>query len=116
MSKRKQRRTPVETKARSLRSRMFRAWLMLAAPWTIGVTGLSIYDHMRAIGRAMDQQLLAADNIAEPVLLPWLTPVLDYAGPAILFYGVLPASLTFFLYVVFLPWADRWSSQGALEE
>jgi len=91
---------------------MFRSWAIFAAPWLIGVLALSIYDHKRAILRFF----LDAEQFGGSALVHWLRALAEYAGPPVMFYGVLPTSLTFFLFVVFLPWADRWSSQGSLEE
>ena len=39
----------------------------------------------------------------------------SYAGDAILFYGALPAALTFVLYVLLLL-ADGWAASGHLED
>ena len=48
--------------------------------------------------------------------LRWVEATIAYCGEAFAFYGLLPASLTFALYVVFLPWADRWASQGTIQD
>jgi hypothetical protein len=100
----------------SWRGRLFRIWLFFAAPWFAGVATMSIYDHLRAIRRMVDlhidDQALSGIQVVEQ----WLLATGRYAGEAIFFYGILPVGLTFILYVMFLPWADRWSRQGLLED
>lgn len=100
----------------SWRARLFRSWLLFALPWLAAVTTLSIYDHLRAIRRMVD--LYAADQPLSGAQLAgqWLLALGRYSGEAILLYGILPAALTFILYVMFLPWEERWSRRGLLED
>jgi hypothetical protein len=100
----------------SWRARLFRTWLLFAAPWLAGVVGLSIYDHLRAIRRTVDLHVSDQALAGVQVVGQWILATGRYAGEAILLYGILPAGLTFILYVLFLPWADRWSRQGLLED
>lgn len=100
----------------SWRGRLFRRWLLLAAPWVVGVVTLSVYDHLRAIRRMVDLHVTDQGLSGIQVVGQWILAAGRYAGEAILLYGVLPAGLTFILYVMFLPWADRWSRQGLLED
>lgn len=95
---------------------MFRAWLAFAGPWMVGVLALSIYDHQRAIVRVALERVQAADGAGGTALVHWLAAMAIYVGQPVLYYGLLPAGLTFFLYVVFLPWAERWPSQGTLDD
>jgi hypothetical protein len=48
--------------------------------------------------------------------IQWLIAAGKYCSYAIGFYGVLPSALTFVLFVLFLPWATRWASQGSWED
>jgi hypothetical protein len=100
----------------SWRARLFRTWLFFASPWFAGVVALSIHDHLRAIRRMVD--LHASDQALSgiPAAGQWVLAVGRYSGEPILLYGILPVGLTFILYVMFLPWADRWSRQGLLED
>jgi hypothetical protein len=100
----------------SWRARLFRTWLLFAVPWLAGVVTLSIYDHLRAIRRMAD--LHVSDHALSGIHVAgqWILAAGRYSGEAILLYGLLPAGLTFILYVMFLPWADRWSRQGLLED
>ena len=100
----------------SWRGRLFRVWLLFAAPWFAGVVTMSIHDHLRAIRRMVDLHVADQALSGIQVVGQWLLATGRYAGEAILFYGILPVSLTFILYVMFLPWADRWSRQGLLED
>jgi hypothetical protein len=104
---------PPSRRKLSWRSRLLRNWLLCAAPWLAGVVALSIHDHRRAIERAAD--LDSADDGLQ-IVVDWLLAVERYSGWTIVFYGVLPLALTFVLYVMFLPWADRWARQGLLED
>jgi len=106
------RKPPGRRSKSSWRFRLFRNWLLCAVPWLAGVVALSIYDHRTAIGRSVD--LDRADGGIQ-IALQWLQAVERYSGWTVFFYGVLPLSLTFVLYVMFLPWADRWARQGLLE-
>ena len=100
----------------SWRGRLFRIWLFFAAPWFTGVVAMSIYDHLRAIRRMVDLHVADQGLSGIQVAGQWLLATLRYSGEAILFYGILPVSVTFVLYVMFLPWADKWSRQGLLED
>ena len=104
---------PVRRRKSSWRFRLFRTWLLCAAPWLAGVVALSIHDHRRAIGRSVD--LDRADGGIQ-IAVHWLLAAERYSGWTIVFYGVFPLALTFILYVMFLPWADRWARQGLLED
>ncbi len=95
------------------RASPFRIWMLCAMPWLALVTGLSIYDHQRAIGIMAQSQ--APKSIAGFVL-HWLIAAITYAGEAIAYCGVLPVGLTFFLYVLFLPWAIPWAQGGDYED
>lgn len=99
----------------SWRARLFRTWLLFASPWFAGVVTFSIYDHLRAIRRMVD--LHASDQALSGIQIvgQWILATGRYSGEAILLYGALPAGLTFILYVMFLPWAERWSRQGLLD-
>lgn len=100
----------------SWRARLFRIWLLVAAPWFAGVVTLSVYDHLRAIRRMVDLHVADQALSGLQVAGQWLLAIGRYSGEAILLYGILPVSLTFILYVMFLPWADRWSRRGLLED
>ena len=100
----------------SWRTRLFRTWLLFAAPWLTGVVTLSIHDHLRAIRRMADLHVSDQALSGIQVVGEWILAAGLYSGEAILLYGLLPAGLTFILYVMFLPWADRWSRQGLLED
>lgn len=99
----------------SWRVRLLRRWTMLALPWLLLVAALSIYDHQRAIGR-MAASLADGPASAIQGALHWAMAASWYAGDAILFYGALPAGLTFVLYVLLLPLADGWAARGSLED
>jgi hypothetical protein len=99
-------------KQSSWRQRLFRRWLYLAMPWLAGVAGLSIYDHQRAIWRMAEA---AQGDGVLPATAAWTLAAARYAGEAVLFYGVLPAALTFVLYVLLLPLADGWAARGDLD-
>ncbi|HWA48494.1 MAG TPA: hypothetical protein VG742_09490 [Dongiaceae bacterium] len=100
----------------SWRVRLFRTWLLFAAPWLAGVVTLAIHDHLRAIRRVVDLQIIDQALSGVQVAGQWILAARHYSGEAILLYGLLPTGLTFILYVMFLPWADRWSRQGLLED
>ena len=94
------------------RSTPLRIWTLCALPWLALVTGLSLYDHQRAIG------VMAQAAAPEGILgtgTHWLAAAVAYCGEAIAFYGLLPAGLGFFLFVMFLPWAIPWAQGGDYE-
>lgn len=95
------------------RSSPFRIWMCCAMPWLALVIGAAIYDHQRAIGLMVQSQ--APESIAGFVL-HWLIAAIAYAGETIAYCGLLPAGLTFFLYVLFLPWAIPWAQGGDYED
>jgi hypothetical protein len=98
------------------RPRLFRAWLLCAMPWLAGVSALSIYDHHRAIVRSVESYFVERAPEALALATQWLAAAAKYCGHAIGFYGVLPAALTFILFVLFLPWAVRWAGDGSWED
>lgn len=116
---------------RSWRRRLLRVWMACALPWLALVITLSIHDHHRAIGRTALSGLSLTTS-GEPVTLAelselgalnllayaarWLQAAIAYSGDAITFYGLLPAGLTFALYVLFLPWATHWARQGTIQD
>jgi hypothetical protein len=91
----------------------FRVWMLCALPWLAMVTGLSIYDHERAIG--VMAQAEAPDSIAG-FALHWFVAAVAYTADAIAFYGLLPLAITFVLFVLFLPWAIPWAQGGDYED
>ena len=94
------------------RSTPLRIWLLCALPWLALVIALSLYDHQRAIG--VMAQAGAPESLAG-LALHWLIAAVAYCGEAIAFYGLLPAGLAFFLFVLFLPWAIPWAQGGEYE-
>jgi hypothetical protein len=91
--------------------------MMCATPWLAIVTGMSVYDHHRAIGRAAEAYF-AKSAIAHDVLfaLQWVRAAVDYCGGAVAFYGLLPAGIAFVLFVMFLPWAIPWAQGGDYQD
>ena len=90
-----------------------RIWTLCALPWLALVTGLSIYDHQRAIG------VMAQDQSPESIAgfaLEWMIAAIVYTAETIAFYGLLPLGITFVLFVMFLPWAIPWSQGGDYED
>jgi hypothetical protein len=104
----------------------FAVWLLCAVPWLVTVGGLSIYDHHKSIRRAAesyleraeaaDSSLSAGIGHALAFASHWLSAAIRYSGEAIGYYGILPAGITFVLFVLFLPWAIRWAGEGSLED
>jgi hypothetical protein len=104
----------------------FVVWLLCAVPWLVMVGGLSIYDHHKTIRRAAEtyfERAEAADSSLNAGLghalafaSQWLSAAIRYSGEAIGFYGLLPAGITFVLFVLFLPWAIRWAGAGSWED
>lgn len=90
-----------------------RTWTLCAMPWLALVTGISVYDHLRAIGVMAQSQ--APESIAG-YALRWLIAAIAYGGETIAFYGLLPLGLTFVLFVLFLPWAIPWAQGGDYED
>lgn len=90
-----------------------KTWMLWAVPWLALVSGLSIYDHQRAIG--VMAQAAAPQTIAA-LALHWLIAAIAYAADAIAFYGLLPAGITFVLFVLFLPRAIPWALGGDYED
>ena len=90
-----------------------RIWTLCAMPWLALVTGISVYDHQRAIG--VMAQTLAPEDIAG-FALQWLIAAVAYSGETIAFYGLLPLGITFALFVLFLPWAIPWAQGGDHED
>ena len=90
-----------------------RIWMLCALPWLALVTGISIYDHERAIG--VMAQAEAPETIAD-FALHWLIAAIAYTAEAIAFYGLLPLGITFVLFVLFLPWAIPWAQGGDYED
>jgi hypothetical protein len=89
-----------------------RTWTLCAMPWLALVTGLSVYDHQRAIGVMAQSQ--APESIA--FALQWLVAAVAYTGEAVAFYGLLPLGITFVLFVLFLPWAIPWAQGGDYDD
>ena len=100
---------PLQGEDQTKRYSPLRIWTMCALPWLALVTGLSIYDHERAIG--VMAQAEAAETIAG-FALHWLVAAIAYTAEAIAFYGLLPAGITFVLFVLFLPRAIPWALGG----
>mgnify|MGYP001053953846 CR=1 FL=1 len=105
--------TAVQNEDQPRRFSPLRIWVLCALPWLALVTGLSIYDHQRAIGVMARAQ--APETVAGFVL-HWLIAATVYTREAIAFYGLLPLGLTFVLFVLFLPWAIPWAQGGHYEE
>ena len=110
------RRSGRNRKKLSWRARLFRTWVLFALPWFAGVATLSVHDHLRAIRRMVDLHMADQALSGAQVVGQWVLATGRYSGETILLYGILPLALTFILYVMFLPWADRWSRQGLLED
>ena len=91
-----------------------RIWALCAMPWFAAVTGLSIYDHKRAIDIMAQSQ--APESIVGFAPLQWLVAAAAYTGETIAFYGLLPLGITFVLFVLFLPWAIPWAQGGDYED
>ena len=90
-----------------------RIWTLCAMPWLALVTGLSVYDHQRAIGVMAQSQ--SPESIAG-FALQWLIAAIAYTAETIAFYGLLPLGITFVLFVLFLPWAIPWAQGGDYED
>ena len=90
-----------------------RIWTLCALPWLALVTGLSIYDHQRAIGVMAQAQ--SPESIAG-FALEWMIAAIVYTAETIAFYGLLPLGITFVLFVMFLPWAVPWAQGGDYED
>jgi putative exporter of polyketide antibiotics len=104
---------PLQDEDQAKRFSPLRTWTLCALPWLALVTGLSIYDHERAIG------VMAQAEAAETVTgfaLHWLVAAIAYTAEAIAFYGLLPAGITFVLFVLFLPRAIPWALGGDFED
>lgn len=82
-------------------------------PCLVLVTGLSVYDHQRAIGIMAQAQ---SPESAAGFVLHWLIAAIAYTGEAIAFYGLLPLGIAFVLFVLFLPWAIPWAQGGDYED
>ena len=104
--------TPLQHEDKSRRSSPFRIWMLCAMPWLALVTGLSVYDHQRAIAVMARTQ---SETTAE-LALHWLIAAVTYTAGTIAVCGLLPVGLTFFLYVLFLPWAIPWAQSGDYED
>lgn len=98
---------------RPRRVRPLWVWTLCAVPWLALVTGISVYDHQRAIGVMAQSQ--APESIAG-LALRWLIAAIVYASETIAFYGLLPLGLAFVLFVLFLPWAIPWAQGGDYED
>jgi len=105
--------TILEDEEQPRRSSPFRLWMLCALPWLALVTGLSLYDHQRAIGVMAQAQ--APESIAG-FALHWLVAAFAYAGEAIAFYALLPLGIAFVLFVLFLPRAIPWAQGGHYED
>lgn len=105
--------TILQDEDRPRRSTPLRIWTLCALPWLALVSGLSLYDHQRAIG--VMAQAGGPESIAGTVL-HWLAAAVAYCGEAIAFYGLLPAGVAFVLFVLFLPWAIPWAQGGDYED
>jgi hypothetical protein len=101
---------------RRCRPRPFRVWLLCAVPWLTAVSALFVYDHHRAIVRSVESYFAERGPETLALVTQWLIAAAKYCGRAIGFYGVLPAALTFVLFVLFLPWAVRWAGDESLED
>jgi hypothetical protein len=89
---------------------------LCAGLWLAAVTALTVYDHHRAIVRSIEGYF--AEDAPEASVLGILRLIAGakHCGHAIAFYGVLPAALTFVLFVLFLPWGVRWAGDGSWED
>jgi hypothetical protein len=105
--------TILQDEDQSRRFSPFRIWMLCAIPWLALVSGLSIYDHQRAIGIMAQGQ--SSETIAGRIM-QWLIAAIAYTGEAIAFYGLLPLGITFVLFVLFLPWAIPWAQGGDYED
>jgi len=104
---------PLQDEDQTARFSPLRIWTLCALPWLALVTGLSLYDHERAI--AVMAQAEAAETVAG-FALHWLVAAFAYTAEAIAFYGLLPAGITFVLFVLFLPRAIPWALGGDYED
>ena len=104
---------PLQDEDQATRFSPLRLWTLCALPWLALVTGLSIYDHERAIG--VMAQAAAAETVAG-FALEWLIAAIAYTADAIAFYGLLPLGITFVLFVLFLPRAIPWALGGDYED
>lgn len=105
--------TALQNEDESRRSGPLRIWILCALPWLALVTGLSIYDHQRAIGVMAQSQ---APETFVDFVLHWLIAAGAYTAETIAFYGLLPLGITFVLFVLFLPWAIPWAQGGDYED
>jgi hypothetical protein len=105
--------TILEEDDRPRRFDPLRVWTLCAMPWLAVVTGISLYDHQRAIGVMMQAQ--SPEGIAG-FALQWLIAAIAYSGETVAFYGLLPLGITFVLFVLFLPWAIPWAQGGDYED
>jgi hypothetical protein len=87
--------------------------MLCALPWLALVTGLSIYDHERAIGVMAQAEM--PESIAG-IAVQWLIAAIAYTAAPIAFYGLLPLGITFVLFVLFLPRAIPWAQGGDYED
>ena len=104
---------PLQDEDQSKQHSPLRTWTLCALPWLALVAGLSLYDHARAIGVLV--QAGTAETIAG-FALHWLMAAIAYTAEAIAFYGLLPAGITFVLFVLFLPRAIPWALGGDYED
>ena len=104
---------PLQDEDQTTRFSPLRIWTLCALPWLALVTGLSLYDHERAIG--VMAQAAAAETVAG-FALHWLMAAFAYTAEAVAFYGLLPAGITFVLFVLFLPRAIPWALGGDYED
>ena len=98
------------------RPRPFWVWLLCAVPWLAAVSALSVYDHHRAIVRSVESYVAERGPQTLALAAQWLLAAAKYCGHAVGLYGVLPAAVTFVLFVLFLPWAVRWAGDGSWED
>lgn len=105
--------SPARMRKQPTRFSPSRIWALCAMPWLALVVGLSIYDHQRAIGLMARAQ---APETTVEFMLHWLIAAATYTAEAIAFCGLLPLGITFFLYVLFLPWAIPWAQGGDYED
>jgi hypothetical protein len=103
----------LQDKDQTKRFSPLRIWTLCALPWLALVTGLALYDHERAIG--LMAQAEAAETAAG-FALHWLVAAIAYTAEAVAFYGLLPAGITFVLFVLFLPRAIPWALGGDYED
>jgi len=104
---------PLQDEDLATRFSPLRLWTLCALPWLALVTGLSIYDHQRAIGVMAQAQ---SPESAAGFALEWLIAAIAYTAEAIAFYGLLPLGISFALFVLFLPWAIPWAQGGDYED